>query len=280
MKTRIIIYVLLFGVAGFGALFLGRAMSGPVDSAQAAVTTQYLAVAKPLEAGSFIESKDLEWRDWHGSMHAEAASRYFTKGSIDTEQLVGAVLRRPLQEGDFLVSQDFFTPGESAFLAAVLKAGSRAIAIPVDDVTGGAGLIRPGNKVDVILSGRLEQDATGLPAAQTLLRDVRIIAVNRDTGVPASAAQKAASSASTHRANSTKGTVTLEVTPKEVELLTVAKGVGTLSLSLRSLVDAQDVALSERHLTRASELVHSEKKAAPPAAPRQVVTLYGANEKQ
>ena len=47
-------------------------------------------------------------------------------------------------------------PGERGFLAAVLEPGMRAISVPVDEAAGNAGLIFPGDRVDLILTQTIE----------------------------------------------------------------------------------------------------------------------------
>lgn len=119
----------------------------------------YLAVVRDLSVGDFLEAKDLEWRPASPALSAEAAAAYTPKGSLNLSDLAGAVLRSSVSRDSFLSVHDYIKPGESAFLAAVLRPDKRAITIRVDDVTGGAGLIRPGNQVDVILSGKLKPAA-------------------------------------------------------------------------------------------------------------------------
>lgn len=150
----------------------------------AAGTQQQLsvaAVARDLAPGEFLESRDLTWAEWTGK--AEDAVDFFAKGKIKLEELEGAILRVPLHKGNPLSGENILQPGESDFLSAVLRSGFRAFTIQVDDVTGGAGLIRPGNRVDVVLSGKFgvgPEGTLGFDSAQTLLRGIRVIAVNRD----------------------------------------------------------------------------------------------------
>ena len=81
-------------------------------------------------------------------------------------------------------------PGDHGFLAAVLKQGMRAVTVGVDAVSGTAGLIWPGDRVDVILTQSM--DDPKLPpgrrvAAETVLQDARVIAIDQvlvQGGVP------------------------------------------------------------------------------------------------
>jgi pilus assembly protein CpaB len=108
----------------------------------------------------------------------------------------------------------------------------RAASIGVDAVTGTAGLIWPGDHVDVILTQTIEDTSVPLArrlASETVLKDVRVIAVDQ---------QMVQGGASTTGDTSQQSrTVTLEVSPEDVEKVAVATRLGRLSLAVRP-VDA------------------------------------------
>jgi pilus assembly protein CpaB len=123
-------------------------------------------------------------------------------------------------------------PGDRSFLAAVLTPGTRAVAVPVNAHSSIAGLVLPGDRVDIILSHRFDnggetQKREIHTASETVLTNVRVIAIDQSTddqkGKPV-----------------VPKTATLEVTPRQAELVTVAMELGKLSLSLRSLAKAED----------------------------------------
>ncbi|MDR1046026.1 MAG: Flp pilus assembly protein CpaB [Candidatus Adiutrix sp.] len=276
MSKKIVTYLMLILLLGGGMVILGRLMSGgPRQTAQAEASAKFLAVTRPLERGEFLEPKDLEWRILSANIPSAEGARFF---SGKPEDLEGAVMCNSVRQGQFLTAEDYIKPGEAAFLSAVLKPSMRAVALRVNDVTGGAGLIRPGNQVDVILSGRLEHDDSGLPSAQTLLQNVRVIAVNRDTAGKSPETRETGDRNAPRPDLSKKGTVTLEVNPKEAELLTVAESLGVLSLSLRSLIDNEGAIFAEQpnRLTRAADLVRRPDQNS--GARRPVVALYGAGQ--
>lgn len=249
----------------------------------AAGTQQQLsvaAVARDLAPGEFLESRDLTWAEWTGK--AEDAVDFFAKGKIKLEELEGAILRVPLHKGNPLSGENILQPGESDFLSAVLRSGFRAFTIQVDDVTGGAGLIRPGNRVDVVLSGKFgvgPEGTLGFDSAQTLLRGIRVIAVNRDFERTGLRPQGEEQNARAQR--NRKGTVTLEVSPKQVEVLTVARSAGTLSLSLCDLAESSSsVQEMDSSPTTAAEFVPLRSKRIDRSSPRSVVTYYGTAQEQ
>ena len=76
---------------------------------------------------------------------------------------------------------DVLAPRDRGFIANVLREGYRAVAVGVDPVSGVAGLIWPGDHVDILLTQELE----GAPVArknlgETVLTDVRVIAIDQD----------------------------------------------------------------------------------------------------
>ena len=118
-------------------------------------------------------------------------------------------------------------PGERGFLAAALAPGMRAVTVPVNQTTGIAGFIFPGDRVDMLLT-HLVVDARGSErqASETVLYNVRVLAVDRDTN-------------NIENAPKVASTVTLEVTPKIAEVISVLRKLGDLSLSLRSLAGSE-----------------------------------------
>ena len=97
----------------------------------------------------------MRWQDWPDVAVPET---YLVRGQGDETQFVGAVVRRPLTVGQPLSAGSVVKPGERGFLAAVLEPGMRAISVPVDEAAGNAGLIFPGDRVDLILTQTLSAE--------------------------------------------------------------------------------------------------------------------------
>lgn len=127
--------------------------------------------------------------------------------------------------------------------AAVLKPNARAITVGVDAVTGTAGLIWPGDRVDLLLTQTLDDRVAVLSrrvVGETVLNDVRVIAVDQQL-------TQGAAGANASPDGRVARTVTLEVTPEEAERVAVAAQLGRLSLTIRSMaVEATDLPLSRR----------------------------------
>jgi pilus assembly protein CpaB len=109
----------------------------------------------------------------------------------------------------------------------------RAVTVPVSAMTGVAGFVVPGDRVDLVLTQEVasQNDERPLKTAETVLRNLRVLATDQ------TAEQRKSENGKT--VVSVSRTVTLEVTPKIAEKVAVAQTLGTISLVLRSIADNQ-----------------------------------------
>ena len=185
-----------------------------------------LVAATDLPVGAFLQPDAIRWQEWPD---VAVPDSYLIRGDADETALTGAVVRRPLGTGQPVTAAAVVKPGERGFLAAVLEPGMRAISVPVDEAAGNAGLVLPGDRIDLILTQTLE--VAGDPAgsrrvSETVLEDLRVIAMGRRLdaggGDEGGVGQQAR-------------TVTLEAAPATAERIALAAELGKLALSLRSL---------------------------------------------
>lgn len=196
-----------------------------------------LVAAHNLEPGEFVRKEDLRWQRWpKEGLNPAYLVRKDDKEDSAVTDFDGAVTTRSIPAGQPLYSALVVAPGERGFLAAVLNPGMRAVTVPVNPTTGLAGLVLPGDQVDLILSR--EMDGYGghkQHLSQTVLSDVRVLAVDqslRGFDPEESSAEEAVKSRTTTPAK----TITVQVTPKQAEKVSLALSMGSLSLALRSIV--------------------------------------------
>lgn len=188
-------------------------------------TVRVLVAAADVPAGQVLRSQHLAWADWP----ADGAKDEFVREQAGDHGLEGAVVRSLLLAGEPVTARRVVRPGDRGFLAAMLTPGQRAVSVEVDAATGIAGLVFPGDRVDVVLTHVIAQEERNTRrASETVLQDIRVLALDQrvddQTGKPAVAK-----------------TATLELSAKQVEVVTVAAQLGRLSLSLRSLALAADL---------------------------------------
>jgi len=108
--------------------------------------------------------------------------------------------------------------------------GSRVVAVKVDSVSGSASLIRPGDRVDVLLyvtpSGGAGVRRT---LTRTILQDIKVFAVNDMWDVATASGEKSI----------TAKTVSLLVTPSQALTVTMASEMGQIRLVMRSPADKE-----------------------------------------
>ena len=118
----------------------------------------------------------------------------------------------------------------SGFMAAILPKGMRAVAIDISAVTSAGGFILPDDRVDVVLTRRdkAAEKSTGVEkfVSDTILRNVRVLAVDQTID------QKGDSKVALGK------TATLELTESQAETLELSHQLGTISLTLRSILDS------------------------------------------
>lgn len=199
------------------------AASPPPPPPQKSIFVARRAIAR----GQILRTPDLAARPWpDGAITGD----YVLADAAAEKSLAGAVAREPFAAGEPISRSKIVTPGERGFVAAVLRPGMRAVSIPVDVTADVSGFVFPGDRVDLLITLPVPQSGAAESgyqhkAAETVLRDLRVIAIDQRIDTKNSEAVLAR-------------TVTLEVTPKQSQIVAVAADIGKLSLSLRSLASA------------------------------------------
>jgi pilus assembly protein CpaB len=259
--------VLLLGalVVAIGSAFLARSMFAG-EAAPAAEAKQepegpkVLVANRALPAGTIITADAMGYQKWPEELVQDA---YFIEGNSDMSQLLGTVVRYPITAGEPVTQGSLVSPGDRGFLAAALGPGMRAVTIPVSAKTGVAGFVFPGDRVDVVLTQKVTGEGRELNAAETVLRNLRVLATDQTTEQVTDEQGKTVVQAFR--------TVTLEVTPKIAEKVAVAQTIGELTLVLRSISDNQ----SELERAIASGDVKIPENATPEEEERFLRTAMG-----
>jgi pilus assembly protein CpaB len=191
-----------------------------------------LVAARNLRPGALLRTEDLAVRT---VLASEMPADAHPEGRESRAAIQGALIRRGLREGEPVLESDIVMPGDRGYLAAALGPDMRAIPIAVDQISGAAGLIWPGDRVDVVLTQQLPTNE-GVPlarrmAGETIVGDVRVIAVDQNL------VQGALSEGSDGGFRPAR-VITLEVTVPQAERLSVARRLGVLSLLVRPAQDA------------------------------------------
>jgi pilus assembly protein CpaB len=206
----------------------------PVTQAKPAI--QVLVARNAVRTGQIIKPEDLRWQPWpQGALPPS----YIVEGKRPIADFVGAVARSSFHVGEPIVEIEIVMPGSRGFLAAVLRSGMRAVSVPATATSAVSGFIYAGDRVDVLLTHVLTGPNGQHSATETILRNARVIAMDQKLDFAPGDKPDIAK------------TATLELTPKQTEIVTLAVKMGELSLVLRSLQDPDE---GERDQAVADEL--------------------------
>jgi pilus assembly protein CpaB len=239
-STRNIIY-LTFSIAVIGVIGIYLQLSATNTHAVNVLTAHeekisVLTFNTDIDAGQAVLAQHFSWLQLP-EREAENFVGLIKRQDFTLEKFKGAISRYPLASGDYVRFDSLVLPHDSDFLTTSLVEGKRAMAIKVDAQSAIAGLVSPGDRVDVIFYHKLkrseEQDAWQLAASASvrqLVANVRLIAVDRQINKQEVAADDNNDSKIKYDDHST---VTLEVSVKQAEKLVIAQQLGRLSLLLR-----------------------------------------------
>lgn len=143
----------------------------------------------------------------------------------------GGITRSEIIQGEQVLSGRVIVDRERSTLSYRIPENMRAIAIPVNEVTGVAGYIAPGDKVDVLVTYRDEEEISEHTITYTVFQDITVLAVGDSPAQKETAEPQVVS------------TATLSVTPAQAEVLAFAFLTGSFHLTLRSPIDRQIVDL-------------------------------------
>jgi pilus assembly protein CpaB len=216
-----------------------------------------VVAARDVPMGKRVEREDL--RTVRTSIEGAPTDSFH-----DVAEVIGQVSRSPLFSGEVLVARRFSGYAGGSALAAVLNPGMRAVTIRADDVIGVGGFVLPENRVDVISAF----DAGGLSRAETIIRDVRVLAVDQRS-------DSSADGPVVGRA------VTLEVTPADAEKIASARQRGSLQLTLRNplapaptgALDPEEIAEDTSRVIAAGFALSQLSQSTSAPKPRPRVTL-------
>ena len=238
----VIILLLLFAVPLGGAVLAARYLlpGAPAEPVQAKPAPappppkkearKILAATRDLSVGTLLRDEDMT--DVEIPKEEIRRAHLVVEDAKTIDSLRGHAVREPIVAGGPLVRSALVAPGQRGFLAAVLAPGTRAATIRLGAGTSHAGLIDPGDRVDVILTARMRLDGnTENVFTRTIIEDVRVVAVDRQVDAGAGAEGEEVARAKIV-------TATLEVSPAQAGLLALGEHEGTLALVVRSIAAA------------------------------------------
>lgn len=219
------------GVAAAAALWAGN--QGPMPAeitvsqplASTVSITPVLTVLNSASAGTPFSELTLGTLEIRTD---QLSDQFIVDSRLASETYGSLSLKRDIKAGAPLLASDFLQSGSDALqLRSALRDGMRAIAIQVSPETAAAGLILPGDRVDVISTRR--SDDTDLQAS-ILIRGSRVLAIDQTFG-----------QSETTSPLPPPATITLEVTPDGATAISLARELGNLSVVISTAETMSEV---------------------------------------
>ena len=259
----ILLFFLVRGMIGGKATTEATATPAPAPAPVA--TAHVLVASRNIKAGEHIAEADLRWQDWPANMVTPAyitdapadpapepaaatgpangsedagakvqqtgndiaAAAKRTLGPNARTALTGSVAREDILANEPIIEAKIVRADQGGFMAVMLAPGMRAVAVPVSVDNTAGGFIRPGDRVDILVTHQTPRASGGgtVDSVQPVLRNIRVLAIDQQVNTE-------------DKQNLIGATATLEVSPVDGQALVLAKASGTLSLMLRSYADA------------------------------------------
>ena len=232
-KMRIVIFGLAFGSAIMAGLlakgFIGQKPEKEIVEINKVKTVDVLTALKDINMGERFVDGSTVWKPWPMENVTDPMITRDEKPDAK-EAYLAARARLAVYEGETILEKKLVLPGQTGFMSAILPKGMRAISVAISEHSAAGGFILPNDRVDVILIRKLDnpQGTEKIVTTETVLSNVRVLAINQ-----------------TYRQDKESETVTvaegktatLELDPRQSEIIAMIETAGELALALRSIAE-------------------------------------------
>ncbi|HEV3084833.1 MAG TPA: Flp pilus assembly protein CpaB [Gemmataceae bacterium] len=220
MKPKTLILMVVAIACGLVASYMTSRVIADRSDKPTDEKVTVLVARKNLTMGTYIKDPEQLFEE-----------KQFTKGEEpkkairNFEELKDKRLNKPLSAEQFVSPDDVQTKDQDG-LSAVMTKGKRAFAIKVDAASSVGGFVLPHSRVDIVSVVQRNENET---YSKIILQDILVLAVDQGKDRPDDKQAVIAN------------TVTVQVTPQQAEVLTLAQRLGTLSLLLRAYGDEEKI---------------------------------------
>lgn len=230
MKNKLIlILALVVGLAAAGGIYfyLDNMQKTYREEGEfvKVVTSKQRIPAKTMITAQMIETKEIP-------------SKYInTDAAVDPKEVIGKTVKSEILPGEQVLRGKLAgAKGSSEGLSYMIEPGKRAVTIAVNEISGVAGQILPGDRVDIM--GTFDNQGV---LTTLILQNIPVLSVNQTTDT------------SGQEEKTSARTLTLSVNPDQMQPLVLCSERTTIRLALRSATDNDILNLP---MTRMNNLVH------------------------
>ena len=215
------IFMAISGLVGLAAMYAVHHYISGQTQATAQPVGQVMVAAADLFPGAIITKTMVKSATWPQELIPP-------KAAVTQVQLEGRIINTPVSAGEPILLTRLAPEGAAAGLAGLLTEGKRALSVRVDDVSGVAGFIHPGDHVDVLME--MAKPGSADHFSKTILQNIVILSAGQiwEQGRDEKPA--------------VVNTVTLVLTTAQAEIMNLASNQGKIRLALRNRNDVAELA--------------------------------------
>jgi pilus assembly protein CpaB len=237
-----ILYLIMAAFVGVLAVIVVDQYTTASIKAYIKPTGEVVIATADIPAGTALNSKVMKTARWPRDLIPSQAA-----GSAP--ELEGRAVKTEISKGEPIMLTKLAPRGSAAGLSGLVSPGKRAFSVRVDDVSGVAGFVNPGDLVDVLVDLLIPSSQEHF--SKTILQNIRVLTAGQFWEQRGDLKPTAVS------------TVTLVLTPEEGELLNLACSQGKIRLVLRNQ-EGTEIVVTQGVTT--SHLINGGAKAMPLAA--------------
>ena len=212
MKNQSLILLVVAAGCGLVAMLgVKKAISQkPVETVE---TIQVLSAIADIQVGARLDEVNTKFVEVNAATAPEGAI-------TSLEEITERSLKVPVMPGDWILKSKLTEPGEVGAVASI-PSGMAVVTIPVDATTSHSGMMRPGNRVDLLLTYDDNSTGQNIKKMITVMEFVEVFAVDaRIYGID-------------KEGDSLAKNISLLVEPEQGKVVNLAKRLGELSTMLR-----------------------------------------------
>jgi pilus assembly protein CpaB len=134
---------------------------------------QVVVAELDISAGTPIADRMVKVSQWPEEIIPSSAIR-------DPKQAIGRVVQVPLTKGEPLLVLKLAPEGTAAGLGGLLDPNKLAVTVRTDDVSGVAGFINPGNRVDILVE-MTAPGSSGEHFSKIILQNIKVLSKGQST---------------------------------------------------------------------------------------------------
>ena len=219
MNRRLVtVFLIAAMIATVTTVLLFVLMRGTQRGPQAAAQS-ILVASRDLNRGELLRDVDFKTVSWNAPALPKGAFN-------DKAALTGRGVISEMSLGEPILESRLAPREAGAGLAPSIPVGKRAVSLRVNDVVAVAGFVRPGSRIDVLITGNIPGQQQQGPELRTILQNIEVLSAGADYQRDAEGKPKSVP------------VITLLVTPEEAETLSLASNETRIQLVLRNPMDS------------------------------------------